>query len=410
MSQPRIRPQGDERWIYVAHRHWIALVLRSAMPCAAGLLAGIVLLWRVSGREPDFLGRMPPVLDGLNALLAVIAVLAAAALVYTYVDWKNDHLIVSNKRLILEDQTLFLAFTYETIGLERIQNVNVRVKHFLQFALKYGRVEIQAAGPTAPIVFDRAARPDRIQVELMNEVNREKREQEQRRLQAVVQRRLDPGAPPVPVPIVPVEQELPTVHSRWQTFLPLGPVLEGNTITWHRHWLMLLRGLLWPALALLLWLLALVVLPGLGLLSPTATTLGLLVGLIAIALAFVWQFENWRNELYILEPTRLIDLSRLPFGLYEDRREAPLGVVQNVNATAPNLIARIFGYGDVLVETAGSSGNFTFDHVPDPDQVQRIIFEYVERFRWQNREREWNHAITLMELYDQARRGGTNQP
>jgi uncharacterized membrane protein YdbT with pleckstrin-like domain len=106
----------------------------------------------------------------------------------------------------------------------------------------------------------------------------------------------------------------------------------------------------------------------------------------------------------------LIELARLPFGLFEDRREAPLGVIQNVNATAPNLIARIFGYGNVLIETAGQTGNFTFDHVPDPDQVQRIVFEYVERFKWQNREREWNNALNIVEMYEQARRGGTNQP
>jgi len=62
------------------------------------------------------------------------------------------------------------------------------------------------------------------------------------------------------------------------------------------------------------------------------------------------------------------------------------------------------------VETAGQSGNFTFDHVPDPDQVQRIVFEYVERFRWQTREREWNNALTIMELYQQARGSGTNPP
>ena len=410
MRQPHIRPEGDERWIYVARRHWIALLLRAAVPLLLGLIFAVVLLWRILGREPDFLGREPPLLDAINVLLVLAGGVMLAALAYIYIDWKNDHLIVSNKRLILEDQTLLLAFTYETISLDRIQNVNVRVDNFLQYALKYGRVEVQAAGPTAPIVFDRVRRPAQIQIELMKEVNREKRDQEQRRLAAAVQRRLNPTAPPVAVPVVPVEQGLRTTSSRFQALVPLAPVLQGTTITWHRHWLVLLGSLLVPALALLLWFVALILLPRLGLFGAATNSLVLLVALIAIGVGFYWQFDNWRNDVYILEPTRLIHLSRLPFGLFEDRREAPLGVIQNVNASAPNIIARIFGYGNVVVETAGVSGNFTFNDVPDPDQVQRIVFEYLDRFKWQIREREWNNAIQIVEMYDQTRLGGTNPP
>jgi hypothetical protein len=410
MSQPRIRPEGDERWIYIAHRHWIALVMRSA-PLAAGLLlAGGLLAWRVLGRQPDVLGRISPLLDALNAGLVGIGVLLACALIYTYIDWSNDHLIVSNKRLIFEDQTLLLAFSYETIPLDRIQNVNVRVENFLQFLLKYGRVEVQAAGPTAPIVFSRARYPNQIQVELMKEVNREKREQEQRRLKAAIQRRIDPTAPVPAAMQVPVEYGLRTVQSRLQSILPLGPVLEGATITWRHHWTALFKRLLAPMLALLVWVIALLFLPRLELLSPAVTTLILFVLLVGIGFAFFWQYSDWRNDLYILEPSRLIELSRLPFGLFENRREAPLGVIQNVNAGSPHLLARMLGYGNVLVETAGQGGNFDFDHVPDPDQVQRIIFEYVERFKWQSREREWNNALTIMELYEQARQNGTNTP
>ena len=410
MPQPSIKPEGDERWIYVARRHWIALVLRALAPAVLGCIAGGLLLWRVLGRGPDILGRVPPMLDPLNGLLIASGMIMVLGLVYIYIDWKNDHLIVSNKRLIHEDRTLLLAYSYETIPLDRIQNVNVRVENMLQHVLKYGRIEAQAAGPTAPIVFTRAERPNEIQVELMKEVSREKREQEQRRLKAAIQHRLDPSVAPPPPPFAPLEQQLRTTQSWLQGLLPLGPVLEGKAIIWRHHWVTLLRRLIGPVVALVLWVGALAILPGIEVLSPTGTTVLLVVLLLAIGFAFFWQYSDWHNDLYILEPTRIIELSRLPFGLFEDRREAPLAVIQNVNAESPNIIARIFGYGNVLVETAGQSGNFTFDHVPDPDQVQRIVFEYVERFRWQTREREWNNALTIMELYQQARGSGTNLP
>src|ERR671916_1613749 len=82
MSRPHIRPEGDERWIYVAHRHWMALLLRSLTPLIIGLLVGTLLLWRVLGRRPDFLGQMPPILDALNVFLALVGLLMAAALFY----------------------------------------------------------------------------------------------------------------------------------------------------------------------------------------------------------------------------------------------------------------------------------------------------------------------------------------
>ncbi len=410
MIKPHVRPEGDERWTYIANRHWMALLIRALIPLGVGAAAFLVLAWRILRREPDFMGRVPPLLDGLNVVIAIVFVLALLGLLYIYVDWRNDHLIVSNKRLLLEDQTLFLSFRYETIALDRIQNVNVRVDNFLQYMLQYGRIEVQAAGPTAPIVFDRARNPNEIQRQVMKEVNREKREQEERRLRAAVQRRINPNSPEAQVPGVSVENDLRITSNGWSELLPLGPILQGNTITWHRHWIVLFKEMLSPTFALLLWMVALYALPLYTPLQPTTITIILFVSLLIVALGFFWQYDNWRNDVYILEPTRVIEMARLPFGLFEDRREAPLGVIQNVNATAPNLIARIFGYGNVLIETAGATGNFTFDHVPDPDQVQRIVFEYVERFKWQNRERDWNNAINIVEMYEQARRGGTNQP
>jgi membrane protein YdbS with pleckstrin-like domain len=410
ITRPSIRPQGDERWIYVARRHWIALLARAAGPLLLGMAVGALLLWRVERREPDILGREPPLLDPVNGLLIVVGFAMLLALIYIYVDWKNDHLIVSNKRLIHEDRTLLLAFNVETIPIERIQNVNIRIDNVLQRLLKYGRVEIQAAGPTAPIIFTRVEQPSRIQSEVMKEVNREKRDQEQRRLRAAIQHRIDPSSPPPPPPFAPIAQDLRVSHSWLSRYLPLGPVVEGNTVIWRHHWLTLARRLLVPILGLLLWLGALLVLPGLEVLGPAATTVLLIVALLVIGGAFWWQYSDWHNDLYILEPTRIIELSRLPFGLFENRREAPLGVIQNVNAESPNLFARLFGYGNVLVETAGQAGDFTFDHVPDPGRVQRIVFEYVERFRWHDREREWNNALTIVEMYQQTRGGGTKSP
>lgn len=410
MADIHLKPEGDERFIYVAHRHWSALLIREIVPVLVALGCVAVLAARVLTREPDFLGRTPPLLDALNVFVVISLLVVSAIMFYIYLDWRNDHLIISNKRVVHEDRTLWLAYRYETIPIDQVQNVNIRTDNVFQYVLKFGRVEIQAAGPTEPIIFERADQPGEIQQRLLNEVQREKRSQEQTRLEATVARRLDPTAPAVPPLQVEATDRIVMMNGPLQVLLPLGPQLQSGTIIWHRHWIVLLKNLLGPLLLLLAWLGLLVLLPVYDPLPPQTTALVLLALLVAILFYLFWQYENWRNDIYILEPSKVIDIQRLPFGLYEDRREATLGVIQNVNASSPNLLARMLGYGDVTIETAGAGGNFTFDHVPDPDQVQRIVFEYRERFRWQQREREWNNTLNIVDLLLRANANKPPQP
>lgn len=400
VAHPHIRPEGDERWIYILRRHWIALALRGSVPFVLGLVTGGLVLERSLNREPDFLGRQPPLLDSLGALLLLLAFAMAAVLLYIYYDWRNDFLIVSNKRVIHEDRTLFLSFRYETIPLERVQNVNIR-SIGLQKLLGYGRIEVQAGGPSNPIVFERARDPGAAQSQIMREMSREKREQEQRRLQATIQKRINPNAPALLTPRVPIEQDIATDTTGISSWLPFRPVLANGAITWRRHWIVLLAQLIGPIVAALIWVGLLVFLPQLALLSTTQTTLLLFLGLVFVIAYFGYQIDDWRNDIYVLDATRAIDVSRKPLGLYEERVEASLGAIQNVNASAPNLVAKLFNYGDVLIETAGSAGNLTFYTVANPERVQRIIFEYIDRYKWNQREREWHNALTIVEQYDQ---------
>lgn len=411
MAKINIRPDQDERFIYTAHRHWVALLIRCLVPALVGLIALIAFASRALNREPDFFGQPPPLFDPFNAFLFASALVTLAIMAYIWFDWRNDHLIVSNKRIIHEDRTLWLSYIYETIPLEQIQNVNVRIENVFQYTLKYGRIEIQAAGPTEPIVFLRVECPADVQRQILGEVQREKRNQERRYLDATVARRIDPSAPtPVALPL-PIFQRATTSQTPLQALLPFGPMIQNGIITWHRHWIVLLKNMLGPVVALVLWLILLYAIPRFDLLDSSIAPIVLVVTFAAVLFYFYWQYEDWRNDIYILEPSKVIDVQRLPFGLYEDRREATLGVIQNVNASSPNLIASLIGYGDVIIETAGIGGNFTFDHVPDPDQVQRMVFEYRERFKWQQRERDWNNTLDIVEAYQRIyQRGNSSQP
>ena len=96
----------------------------------------------------------------------------------------------------------------------------------------------------------------------------------------------------------------------------------------------------------------------------------------------------------------------------EERREANLGMIQNVNLRVPGLVGRVLGYGSVTIETAGA-GAFTFDLVKNPDAVQSEIFRRMERYEKQEREkrarRRRDELLDWFTVYDQMRHPDAQQ-
>jgi uncharacterized membrane protein YdbT with pleckstrin-like domain len=119
---------------------------------------------------------------------------------------------------------------------------------------------------------------------------------------------------------------------------------------------------------------------------------------------WIWVFDNWKNDLYQVTSTRIIDVERLPFYLREERREASLGMIQNINLEIPGLAGQILNFGSVTIETAGA-GAFTFPYVVDPHQVQSEIFRRMEAFQQRQRqeeaERHRNELLDWFTVYDQ---------
>jgi uncharacterized membrane protein YdbT with pleckstrin-like domain len=122
---------------------------------------------------------------------------------------------------------------------------------------------------------------------------------------------------------------------------------------------------------------------------------------------WLWAFDDWKNDLYQVTSSRIIDIEQLPFSLREERREASLGAIQNINLEIPGFLGRFLNYGSVTIETAGVQP-FTFDYVKDPRSVQADIFSRVEAFhqrlRQQEAQRHQNELLDWFAAYDKMRR------
>jgi hypothetical protein len=153
-----------------------------------------------------------------------------------------------------------------------------------------------------------------------------------------------------------------------------SPVAGTEQKTWRKHWWVLFKSVVLPILfAVLLF--------GLFVLVSNSTARLIIAMLFLGNLLYLgWRVIDWYNDVYILTDDRIVDIEKVPL-VSEDRREARLAMIQDVNYVQPNLTARILGFGDVIIETAAKTGAFTFSSVPNPREVQKEIFARWEGTR-----------------------------
>lgn len=90
------------------------------------------------------------------------------------------------------------------------------------------------------------------------------------------------------------------------------------------------------------------------------------------------EFFDFYFDLYIVTDRRVIDIDQNRFFnrsvaelLFED--------VQDVESSTKGILATIFNYGNVEIQSAGTKPNFTFSQVGSPNQVAAIILDISDQ-------------------------------
>lgn len=173
----------------------------------------------------------------------------------------------------------------------------------------------------------------------------------------------------------------------------LGPA-EVVVFLARRHWFIFVRAMLLPTLVLLI----LSVLLTAALRDQPAIWWAIIFALLSLAygLAILWHLVDWRNDYFVVTTQRIVHRELVLF-LYEARYEAPLNQVQDVVVKRTRL-GNILGYGNAIIQTATRSGigPLLFDHLPNPDEAKRVIFQ--QTFRAQARTRETEGESVRTEL------------
>lgn len=90
------------------------------------------------------------------------------------------------------------------------------------------------------------------------------------------------------------------------------------------------------------------------------------------------SFIGWFFNIYIVTKERIVDIDFF-YLLYKKFAEAELTKIQDINFTSGGVLAAMFNFGNVAVETAGEAPNINFELIPFPEKVVETIRGLTEK-------------------------------
>ncbi len=393
--------QDGEGIIMLRHRHWFILLVRTWLSLLLLVLASVGLAaLALLANAPSW---------PFPWLVSTILV-ALFFLVWQVIDYQNDYLVVTNRRVVRQEKVLLQRVQLRETGLEQIQNVDVS-KHFLGVLFGYGVLKIQTAGKErGTISFDYI--PDAQTVKQAIDTQTAKRRRYRQaasklEIQMNLEGRLGLG---LNLPErVWIKSAQPIFAIRWWRRLidflmkrqeRRKQRYQQERVVWRKHWLVLLQRIWVPALLLLLTLTLLALSLFSNGLMPTIPSLNLvlvLFGMLAFAV-LAWIYTDWHNDTYEVTRDEVADVEKRPFFFDENRRTARLLDIDNIKSEVPSTLHYIFNFGSVQLETAAVEGEFIFNSVPDPSGVVAEIRRRIEDCR--RREEDERARQRAQELTD----------
>ncbi len=380
--------QPDERVQLTARRHWFVLVRDEIILVLLWSVCSLVFLWRISTNG----------LDLLNLILFVIGSIIFLGMVYIFFDWRNDALVVTNRRVIFYDAQFLISVQRNELYNHDIQDVKMTTDSVVARQFNYGQIDVQTASRLRNIQFNGVAHPAIVRDSILRNVTPLKKEYEVERMQKLVRAKvMKQGAPLEPPPLttfIPIDKS----SRGFLGIIPPSPQIRGDSIIWRKHWLFLFVEITNPILLMLIILITWNLLYQGSLIAGGGAIAFLIIVLVLVLAWMIYEIADWRDDEYIITPVNVIDIERKPLG-QETKRETTWDRIEKVSLTQPNLWSRIFQYGNIELATAGQQDNFTFRRVGSPDSVLAIISDYRDQFQRRARDSEFDNTLMILEHY-----------
>jgi Cyclic nucleotide-binding domain/Bacterial PH domain len=367
---------------------------------ATGLIIVILAVW-FGG---ILLGNQVPGFPWLLIALGVTGLLGLL-IFYYFLEWRNDVLVISDKRVVNIHKTIITFRTIiNEIPLDAIHEVNVAlppVSDILGRAFGYGTIIIKTSGDSNNIALHEIPNPKAIQQAIFDNRRRyqeakaeENREQMRDELHSFLRgQRAAGGGGSADGSTQPASGERPGLFAQRYTND------KGETV-YRKHWLIWIMHTLLPLLVILGGMTLLL----LNVVFPLIPFAVILFGILAVYIAD-W---DWRNDLYIVGDQTVTIIHRRPFFLQDQKEQILLSQVDNVVSDMTGFWNSIFSIGEVRMMLSGAdeknAKRFTMVH--NPQAVQQEIARRQERaseFQEQeNANRQRQAIMDYLSLYHET--------
>jgi hypothetical protein len=379
MHKQRFDWRGPREVIhFLARKHEVVLYQALSYPIVA-LAAPILLLIHF------MLSRAFFAIFGAAVLFLIVIAWA----VWNWIDWGNDFYIVTNHRVIWLEKVVGLYDSRQEAPLSTLLSVGVETDMMGRF-LDYGDLVVRTY--VGKIVFKNVGRPyqaARLVEEYWNRSKRSASRTEREAMRDLLRRKLGqpevskagetPPTEKMVTPSIYRRSILRVIGERWLNLR----VEEGGNIVYRKHWFVLVQQAWQPMLLILLIMAGMLARlvkiassPNLQLFDASrmplvdTTMLVLPTLLMPLILWLIYQYLDWRNDVFVVTSDQILDIDKKPFGT-ETRRAAPLENILSTEAERVGLAGYLLNFGTVYITVGGA--HLDFQDVRDPSTVQADI-------------------------------------
>lgn len=372
-----VRP--DEVIYFIARKHPILLVQGLAGPVSA--LFMVFLFFLLTGET-----LFQSTISGVITVLAILGIIGWG--IWQVMDWENDYYIVTNQRVVWLEKIIGLYDSRHEAPLDKILSVGVETV-LTGRLLSYGNVIVRTFVGLIP--FNRVSQPYQAAA-IVEEYWRRAQETSHRKdvdaMKDVLKVKFGLAEEKKKIkPLAPERKAMPSPYKPGIWMILSRDIFrlrfeERGTITYRKHFFVLLRQVAWStffifltfgAIGWRLWSLA--GNEGAQLLTNSQgrvdvdTLFLVLFGLFLFILLpwWIYQYLDWSNDIFQVTQDQIFDIDRTPLGT-EKRRAAPLDNILSTRADRIGFLGYIFNFGNVYISVG--SAELVFEDVYDPVAVQ----------------------------------------
>ncbi len=377
----RFKWLGPKEVIYfLARRHKIRLYQTLMAPLFVIFIPILLFLWSFTSGATT-----PYVVGGLILFADLLWAIWRA------IDWSNDYYIVTNQRVVWVERVIGIYDSRQEVPLSTILAVNLETDAIGRI-LEYGNVTVRTF--VGSILFDYIDHPVQAADMIREYWERTKvvgTQAQKMAMKNALRSKLGLTAHAVPQnELPPISMEDKEVQKKSILRIVLSNLFklrveDGGTVTYRKHWFVLLQQVGQPLFYFLIvnvliiirgWYLAKT--PNLTFIRPNAAGVPrpdtIVVFLLFVTLPLigwlVWEYLDWNNDIFMVTPEEIIDLDKTPLGT-EERRSAQIENILSTEYQRIGLAGYLLNYGTVYITVGGTK--LEFQDVLDPAGVQADI-------------------------------------